>query len=773
MHKLRLSFILKNIREEEYTTKKGKIMYRVKTSFTTLLLAVLFTLPNLGVTMTESKDYTSKINSLLSRMTVEEKIGQLSQYSGTELTGPKGGKIDVKEEIKKGRVGSLLNVTGAEETEKLQNVAMKQSRLGIPIIFGLDVIHGYKTIFPVPLAMASSWDMDMIKQASKAAAIEASASGIQWTFTPMVDIARDPRWGRIVEGAGEDPYLGSEVAKAQVTGFQGESLANIDTILACAKHFIGYGAAIAGRDYNNVEISNRTLWEIYIPPFKAAIDAGVETVMSAFNDLNGIPMTGNKKLLTDVLRDKLGFKGFIVSDWNSIAEMIPHGYAKNRYQAGKLALDAGLDMDMVSNIYCEELPKLLKNKQITMEQIDDAVRRVLVAKAKLGLMDDPFIYCNKEREKDLILNKEHRALAREAAEKSIVLLKNEKNLLPLDKNEIKTIALIGPLANNKEDLLGPWCAKGNPKDVVTLLQGLKNTLPPKTKVIYSKGCSSVNDVKDNNFKKAIEAAKNADVIIAALGESADMSGEAHSRSNIDLPGAQLKLLKQLKKTGKPIVLVLMNGRPLTINWSVENIPAILETWFLGIEAGNAIADVIFGDYNPSGKLTVSFPRSVGQVPIFYNHRQVGRPQDGPRDKNHFVSKYLDVPNSPLFPFGYGLSYTTFEYSDITLDKKEISKDENLTASIELTNTGKIAGKETVQVYIQDLFASVTQPVKRLIAFKQVILAPGEKQKIEFTITPSMLEIYNQDMKKVVEPGQFKLYIGTNSQEVKEAEFNVK
>ena len=739
-----------------------------------VFLIVLFlsaTLTLLGVaTNTGENKFSSKIESLLNKMTLEEKIGQLAQYSGKDLTGPKGGSIELAVEVKKGKVGSLLNITGVENIKKQQDAAVKHSRLGIPIIFALDVVHGYKTIFPVPLAMASSWDMDAIKKASKIAAVETAASGIQWTFAPMVDIARDPRWGRIVEGAGEDPFLGAAVAKAQVDGFQGNDLSNESTIIACVKHFIGYGAAVAGRDYNNVDIPRITLWEIYIPPFQSAVDAGVGTAMSAFNDVNGIPMTGNKELLQGVLRDKMGFKGFIVSDWNSVAEMVPHGYARNRYQAGELAMDAGIDMDMASDIYNQELPKLFKNKKVTIEQIDNAVRKVLQAKFELGLFDNPYLYCDIEREKTLVLNKEHRAAARDVARKSIVLLENKDNLLPLDKN-IKTIAVIGPLADNQADPLGPWCAKGESKDVISLLQGIKQTVSSSTKILFAKGCE-INSSNTEMIKEAVESAKKADVIIAAIGESAGMSGEAHSRADINLPGVQLQLLKELKKTGKPIVAVLMNGRPLTINWTKENIPAVLEAWFLGTESGNAIADVIFGDYNPSGKLTVSFPYAVGQIPIYYNYREVGRPKDGAKDKNNFVSEYLDIPNTPLYPFGYGLSYTTFKYSDIKLSKKNITPDETLSASIKITNTGKYKGKETVQLYIQDLFASVTQPVKRLIGFKQIILEPNETKDVSFEITPSALEIYTQKLKKVVEPGQFKVYMGTNSENVKMEEFTV-
>jgi len=480
-------------------------------------------------------------------------------------------------------------------------------------------------------------------------------------------------------------------------------------------------------------------------------------------------MTGNKELLNIVLRNKLGFKGFVVSDWNSVAEMISHGYAENRYQAAERALDAGLDMDMVSDVYSQELAKLFKNKQITMEQIDNSVRKVLQAKFDVGLFADPFMYFNEKEGKPLVLKKKHRDASRDVAKKSIVLLKNDKNLLPLDKS-IKTIALIGPLANNKKDLLGPWHAQGNSKPVVTIMQGIKKAVP-NTKILYSKGCE-INTANTDLFKEAVEAAKKADVIIAAVGEAKDMSAEAHSRADLDLPGVQKQLLKELKKTGKPIVVVLMNGRPLTINWTKNNIPAILETWFLGTEAGNAIADVLFGDYNPSGKLTVSFPHAVGQIPIFYNHRRVGRPHLGPDDKNQFVSKYIDIPNDPLFPFGYGLSYTTFEYSDVNLSKKIITTEETITATVSITNTGKIKGKETVQLYIHDLFASVTQPIKKLIGFKQISLNPGETEKVSFNIKPSDLEMYNQAMEKVVEPGKFEVYIGTNSEDVKTAGFTV-
>ena len=711
-----------------------------------------------------------KVEKLLSQMTMSEKIGQLVQYSGVDaITGPQGENINIEDAIRKGKVSSLLNVVGAEETKRLQKIAVEESRLGIPLIFGLDVVHGYKTIFPVPLAMASSWNVDAVELAARTAAEEASAAGLHWTFAPMVDIARDPRWGRIVEGAGEDPYLGSCIAAAQVKGFQRDSLSEDAAIVACAKHYVGYGDVQAGRDYNNADITERQLWEIYLPPFQAAINTGVGTVMSAFNDVNGIPMTGNKELLKNVLKDQLHFNGFVVSDWNSIDEMIPHGYAKNQMEAGRLAMNAGLDMDMVSGIYSKYLPELLVKQQVTKDEIDDAVRRILQVKLDIGLFDNPYKYCNPEKEKSVILSKANRDAAKSVAEKCAVLLENKNSLLPLSK-DIKTIALVGPLADDKDDMIGPWSAKGEGKDSISIKEGIQSKLAEGLKLLYAKGCA-VNDDKIDGFAEAVNIAKQADIVIAVMGESLDMSGEAHSRADIGLPGVQQKLLKALKATGKPIVLVLVNGRPLLLNWEKENIPAILESWFLGTEAGNAVADILFGDYNPSGKLTVSFPYAVGQIPIYYNHRRSGRPDMG--GKNHFVSKYLDIPNQPLYPFGYGLSYSTFKYSDVKLNKENVFQSEPIVASVEVTNTGKVAGVETVQVYIEDMYASVAQPVKKLVDFRQIEFKPGETKSVEFTIAPEKLMFFNQDMKKVIEPGQFKLYIGTNSADVKTAEFTVK
>lgn len=714
------------------------------------------------------QEINKKINVLLAKMTLEEKIGQLVQYSRTEITGPKNEPTDINTEIKKGRIGSLFNIVGISEIRKLQKIAIEESRLGIPLIFGYDVIHGYKTIFPIPLAQSCSWDLNAIENAERIAAVEASAAGINWTFAPMVDISRDPRWGRVMEGAGEDPYLGSCIAAARVKGFQDDDLAKHNTIAACAKHFVCYGAPTGGRDYNNSDISERTLYEIYLPPFQAAVDAGVETIMTSFNDINGIPMTGNKQLVKGILLDKWGFQGFVVSDWNAVTEMIQHGYAENDAQAVKLAIDAGLDMDMQSGTFSKELASLVKSRMISEQQINDAVKKILKIKYKLGLFDDPYRYCNEQREKQETLQKKSRDTAREMARESIVLLKNEADLLPL-KKDIKIIAVVGPLADNAEDPLGEWCAQGDPKDVITLLQGIKNKVSKNTNIIYAK-CCNINDQSSSMINNAVNAIKNADVIIAAVGESADMSGEGASKTNIDLPGIQQKFLEALKQTGKPIVVILMNGRPLTIRWTSENLPAIVETWFLGTEAGNAIADVLFGDYNPSGKLTMTFPYSTGQIPIFYNHRRVGRPLDPAIER--YCSKYLDAPNDPLYPFGYGLSYTTFKYSDIKLNKNIISLNEELTASVDITNMGKLEGEEIVQLYVTKTFASVTQPVKKLIGFDKILLKPSEIKTVTFTIKPDSLAIYNQDMKRVVEPGKFILYIGTSSANVKTASFEL-
>jgi len=704
-----------------------------------------------------------KIDSLLALMTLEEKLGQLNQLSGL------GGKelVDEKRQLlKKGLMGSFLNVSGAETTREVQQIAVQESRLGIPLIFGLDVIHGFRTIFPIPLAEACTWDSAAVAQAARIAAIEASASGIHWTFAPMVDIARDPRWGRIAEGAGEDPYLGSVMAAARVRGFQGSDLTASDALLACAKHFAAYGGAEAGKDYNTVDLSERTLREIYLPPFKAAIEAGVGSLMTSFNEIAGIPSTANRWLLTDLLRHEWGFKGFVVSDWAAIAELMQHGIAASRAAAGKLALEAGVDMDMESRIYQNELLAMTREKRLSEAFIDQAVRRVLAAKFKLGLFDNPYRNCDPAREKSVILNKAHVDFVRQVAQKSIVLLKNENNLLPLSR-QIKTIAVLGPLADDESAPLGPWAGAGKPEDVVTILQGLENKTGAQTKILHARGCG-LNDSSTAGFAEAKRLAQQADAVILVVGEAASMSGEAASRSNLDLPGVQEEFVQTIAAIGKPTVMVLMNGRPLTISRVAERVPAILETWFLGIQHGNAVADVLFGEVNPSGKLSVTFPRSVGQVPIYYNHKNTGRPISA--DK--FTSKYLDIPNTPLYPFGYGLSYTKFEYGNLRLSAPTIKMKDWLRVAVTVKNSGKMKGDEIVQLYVQDEYGSVTRPVKELKGFRRISLEPGEAKTVEFILKPAQLAFYNREMTFAVEPGTFKVFVGTNSVDLLEARFEV-
>jgi len=730
---------------------------------------ICLVLLNIGVIAQDNSNKNKtdvRIDSLLQHMTLEEKIGQVTQYAWhMTMTGPEGKEIDLQQEIKNGKVGSVLNLSGADETYEIQKIAVEQSRLGIPIIFGLDVIHGYKTIFPIPLGEAASWDIDAIERSARIAASEAAAAGIHWTFAPMVDIARDPRWGRIMEGAGEDPYLGACIAAARVRGFQGNDLSDPNTILACVKHYAAYGAAIAGRDYNTVDISRQTLRGIYLPPFKAAVDAGAGSVMTSFNELNGIPATGSDFLINEILKNHWNFKGFVVSDWNAIREMIAHGFAKDTYEAALYAIHAGVDMDMMGMIYSTELSNLLNDNIITENNIDEAVKRILRTKVSLGLFRDPYKYCSTKREHELLLHPDHCEAARDMARKSIVLLKNENNVLPLNKN-IKSIAVIGPLADNKDDLIGSWSARGEGKDVITLLAGIKSKVSPKTKVLFAKGCN-INDEDTSLFKKAIETAEQAEIIIAAVGESRDMSGEAASRAYLDLPGVQNQLLRELNKTGKPIIVVLANGRPLVLTWMSEHIPAILETWLLGTQTGHAVADVLFGDYNPSGKLPVSFPYAVGQIPVYYNHKSTGRPEV---QNTRYCSKYLDIPNKPLYPFGYGLSYTTFAYSDLQLNKYEILVNDTLYASINIKNTGETAGEETIQLYIRDVVASLTRPVKELKRFKKIMLDAGECKEIGFTLSAADLGFYNQNMNYTIEPGKFKIFIGTNSENTLETDF---
>ena len=700
----------------------------------------------------KTTDVDQQINALIARMTLEEKLGQLQQLDG-EANG--NYRPEHRDLVRKGLLGSTLNVRGAQRTNELQRIAVEESRLKIPVLFGFDVIHGYRTIFPVPLGEASSWDTAVAERSASIAATEARAAGVHWTFAPMVDIARDARWGRVVEGAGEDPYLGAAMARARVRGFQGRDYGAPDKVMACAKHWVAYGAAEAGRDYNTTDMSERTLREIYFPPFKAAVDEGVGTFMSAFNDLNGVPASANPFTLTRVLRDEWKFDGFVVSDYTAILELIQHGLAANEADAAQLALNAGVDMEMISRLYNQHGPQLLRSGRLSQATIDEATRRILRMKFRLGLFERP--YADENRERSVILSRTNVSAAREIAARSIVLLKNDRETLPLAKS-LKAIALIGPLADNQVDMLGSWTGDGNAADVVTLLAGIKTKVSPATKINYAKGC----DIEGNStqgFDEAIRAARESEAVIVAVGESAAMSGEASSRSSLDLPGLQLDLVKALQATGKPVIVVLMNGRPLTINWMAENSPAILETWFAGTQAGNAIADVLFGDVNPGAKLPVTFPRTVGQEPLYYNQLNTGRPPDA---NNKYTSKYLDVPWTPLYPFGFGLSYTQFRLSNLQLSAPRIRPDGRVTASVEIENIGRLAGDEVVQFYIRDVAASVTRPVKELKGFQRITLGPGEKRRLQFMLGPEQLGFYNREMRFIVEPGEFKVMVGNSS-----------
>jgi beta-glucosidase len=717
------------------------------------LLLLVLTLSSLPVSaQVRPRDIENKINALLARMTLAEKLGQLQQLDG-EANG--NFRPEHRDLVRQGLLGSTLNVRGVQLTNELQAIAVKESRLKIPLIFGFDVIHGYRTIFPVPLGEASSWDPAAAEKSASIAAAEARSAGVHWTFAPMVDIARDARWGRIVEGAGEDTYLGAIMARARVRGFQGPDYSAADKIVACAKHWVAYGAAEAGRDYNTTDMSERTLREFYLPPFKAARDEGVGTFMSAFNDLNGVPASANPFTLTTVLRDEWKFDGFVVSDYTSVQELINHGLAANEKDAAREAINAGVDMEMVSRLYNKHGAELLRSGQVSLATLNEAVRRILRVKFRLGLFDHP--YTDETRERSVLLSPDHLAAAREIAARSQVLLKNDRETLPLSK-EVKSIALIGPLANDQKNMLGSWTGDGDVANAVTLLDGIKAKVSTATKINYAKGCDIDGD-STNGIDEAVRAARKSEVVIVAVGESAEMSGEASSRSSLDLPGRQLDLVKAVQATGKPVVVVLMNGRPLTINWIAENTPAILETWFGGTQAGNAIADVIFGDVNPGGKLPVTFPRTVGQEPLYYNHKSTGRPPDA---KNKYSSKYLDVPWTPLFPFGYGLSYTQFQLSNLRLSQRSIRPDGRVTVSVEVTNTGKRTGDEVVQLYTRDVAASVTRPVRELKGFQRITLRPGEKRMVEFTLTPALLGFYNREMRFVVEPGEFKVMVGTSS-----------
>lgn len=710
----------------------------------------------------------TKVNALLAKMTLDEKIGQLTLY--TTDWGSTGPTIreGYKNDIRSGACGNLFNSHTTAFVHELQRVAVEETRLKIPLLFGFDVIHGYKTIFPIPLGEAASWDMEAIEKSARVASAEASAAGLNWTFAPMVDIGRDPRWGRVMEGAGEDPWLGSRIAEARVRGIQGKKIGSTDAMLACVKHFAGYGAPMAGRDYNTVDMSERYFRDFYLPPYEAAVRAGAATVMTSFNDYDGVPASGNKFLLDNILRKEWGFRGFVVTDYTSINEMVSHGVAADDKAAGELALNAGVDMDMQGAVYQRFLKKSVQEGKVTRKQIDEAVRRVLRLKFELGLFDDPYKFCNAEREKNTLLSPAHRATARDVARKSIVLLKNERQVLPLKKSQ--KIALIGPLADNKSELIGNWNGAGNTNDCVSLREGC--TSEWHSGILYAKGCTLEGSDK-SGFAEALQTAQNADVVVVAVGEGAMMSGEAAARADIGLPGVQEDLVLELCKTGKPVVVLLMNGRPLAIPEIAENATAILETWWLGTEAGNAIADVLFGAYNPSGKLPMTFPRTVGQVPIFYNEKSTGRPYD-PNSK--WTSKYIDQPNSPQWAFGFGLSYTTFAYSEPKAevvgnvpprDLKMTSKDRALLqVTISVTNTGKTAGEEVVQLYIRDLVASVTRPVKELKGFQKIMLQPGESREVKFVLREGDLGFYRKDMTFGVEPGEYEVMVGGSSDAVK-------
>ncbi len=708
-----------------------------------------------------------KVDSVLQLMTLDEKVGQMNQYNGPwAATGPLTNDDKLLDQVKSGKVGSMLNVTGVKRTRELQQLAM-QSRLKIPLLFGQDVIHGYRTIFPIPLGEAASWDMNAIEKSARVAAIESSASGVHWTFAPMVDIARDPRWGRVMEGAGEDTYLGSAIATARVKGFQGKGLGNTDAVMACAKHFAAYGAAVGGRDYNSVDMSMRQLYETYLPPFKAAADAGAATFMNSFNDLNGVPATGNKLLQRDILKGQWNFKGFVVSDWGSVGEMIPHGFAKDNYEAAMLAANAGSDMDMESRSYINNLARLVKEGKVKMAVIDDAVRRILRKKFEMGLFDDPYKFSNEEREKQQWNNTANYEVAKDMARKSMVLLKNQ-NVLPLAKetHAPRIIGLIGPFAKAKSDHLGFWSYDW-PDDssrIVSVYDGIQQKTGANTRLFYAKGCN-INDTVRSGFNEAVTVAAQSDIVIITVGEARDMSGEAKSRSNIHLPGVQEELVKAVVATGKPVIVLISAGRPLIFNWTADNATAVIYTWWLGTAAGEAIADVLFGDYNPSGKLPMSFPLSEGQLPVYYNHYNTGRPAKNDDDR-FYRSAYTDLSLYPKFPFGYGLSYGKFDYSDITLSNKNPKGNTTVTATVTVTNNGNYDGEETVQLYIRDMVGSVVRPVKELKGFQKVFIKAGESKTITFTINTELLKFYNDQLQFNWEPGDFEIMIGTSSADVK-------
>lgn len=729
------------------------------------------------------------ITNLMAKMTVDEKIGQLNLPSSGDITTGQANSSDIGKKIKGGQVGGLFNIKGVDKIKAVQKVAVEESRLKIPLLFGMDVIHGYNTVFPIPLGMSATWDMTAVQKSARVAAIEASASGINWTFSPMVDISRDPRWGRISEGSGEDPYLGSQIAAAMVKGYQGKLQAN-NEILACVKHYALYGAAEAGRDYNTTDMSKVRMYNEYFPPYKAAVDAGAASIMASFNEVDGIPATGSKWLMTEVLRNQWGFKGFVVTDYTGIPEMIAHGMG-DLQTVSALAMNAGIDMDMVGEGFLGTLKKSLAEKKVSISEINRACRLVLQAKYKLGLFTDPYKFCDPTRAQKEVFNAENRQIAREISAESFVLLKNKNNILPLKKSG--TIGLIGPLADNTANMYGTWSVAALFDQSVTVLQGLKNALGNDAKILTARGSNFLADsvaehryvnvhnptykrdprTEEEMIKEALKVAEKSDVIVATMGEGSEFTGEASSVTDIQIPETQKNLLKALAKTGKPVVLVLFTGRPLALKWEEENIPAILNVWFPGSEAGNSIADVLFGKVNPSGKLSATFPQNVGQVPLYYAHKNTGRPLAEGKWFEKFRSNYLDVSNDPLYPFGFGLSYTTFNYSDVKLSANTLTKGKSITASVTLSNTGKYDGKEVVQLYIRDLVGSITRPVKELKGFQKVALKAGESKTISFNISENDLKFYNSDLKFVAELGDFQVFIGTNSRDVKTASFSLK
>jgi beta-glucosidase len=753
-----------------------------KVSLTLLGLGIL--LIGFGQSAKEVKMHQF-INALMSQMTLEEKLGQLNLPASSDFVTGAVSSSDIADKVKAGKVGGVFNIRSVTKIKELQQFAVNNSRLHIPLLFGMDVIHGYKTIFPIPLAMSATWDMDLVKKSAQIAASEASADGIQWTFSPMVDLTRDPRWGRVSEGNGEDAFLSSEIAKAMVFGYQGDDLAAPNTILSCVKHYALYGAAEGGRDYNTTDMSRVRMYNEYFPPYKAAVDAGVASVMVSFNEVDGIPASGNKWLVDDVLRKQWKFKGFVVSDYTGIPEMSNHGMG-DAQTVNALSMNAGVDMDMVGEGFLNTMKKSIQEGKVTLAQINKACERILISKYQLGLFDDPYRYCNEQRSATEVFTAANRAEARRIAAQSFVLLKNN-NVLPIKAG--KKIALVGPLADSKENMTGTWSVGADNSKSISLLKGLTDAVGNNGKVVYAKGANLEDDAelqnrqtmfgkdiaRDNRsaevmIQEALTISADADVIVAALGEGAESSGESASKSNIDIPEAQKRLLKALVATGKPVALVLFNGRPLTLNWENENVPAILDVWFAGSEAGDAIADALLGKVNPSGKLTMSFPQNVGQIPLYYNHKNTGRPLTG-KWFSKFQSNYIDVSNEPLYPFGYGLSYTKFEYGDIQLSSTKLKGNQKLTATVSVKNTGSVSGKEVVQLYIRDLVGSITRPVQELKGFDKIELAAGETKNVSFEITPETLKFYNSDLKFDWESGDFEIMIGTNSRDVKTKSIN--